>query len=180
MASGHMRWDRASPRTGRIESLKATNLEAVKMLPNMSLTLTRHFVIRPPFNAIANLAGKINQELWGRNIGKTGFAGFPPETVRFDGFSFGRKVTNQGVGYFDCVYKFSVQVIYERIYHELKGSEMAWVGWNRYYREETSLWEGASTVGDREPTFRADRVVSQTVGSHTETGFNLLFWPRST
>lgn len=160
--------------SGSSEALANTDTAITKTLTQMSYTLTRHFVVRLPFLSISKLLGRVNAAAF--NKGKNTIAA---ETLRFDSANASRKVTNEGIKYFEITYKFEYRPIFDKI----EDNSTTFVGWNRVYRHNaaTPRWEKPVLSTDtNRGIYLLDSGITETIRGSTVTGFNLLFHPGAT
>ena len=141
-------------------------------VPMVQLTLTRHYVIRPPYSAIKALVGCVNEFPFGKTRNK-----WPIETVRFDGVQSMRKLTSFGFKYWDLTYKFALMLLNAK---SESGTRAIAVGWNRQYDPKTGIWRLVSAINDRNKhLYDYDTPHEQTLKGVLVQGFNCLFHPRA-
>lgn len=154
---------------GTSEALVNTNVQAVKTVPSLDYTLTRHFVLKLPHRALTQLMGKINNDEL-----RVASVTWPPETMRLDGASARRKISILGLPFYDLTLRWAIQPAYEPV-EDGASNDPDWVGWNRFFRPDTGLWEYAEWVSTAERVYLHDTTVTQTGFGIDITGFDLLF-----
>lgn len=161
---------------GTTALLTNTNTGATKTIPQMTYELARHYVLRLPIEAITTLLGKINEQDFYVNDNK-----FPAECLRFDSCLIRRKVSYQGLKYYEVTYKLAVQPTYDK--YKVDGSGIqstGYVGWNRLFRPDTGQWEKPVLASDDSTTiYKLDTTVDQEIDGATVPGFDLLFHPKA-
>ena len=144
-----------------------TNIGAVKGIPKIDYMLSRHLVPRLPKTAIRDMLGRVNRyaftvagDMW------------PKETLRFDGASVNRKITNEGAKYYEIGYKLAIQSTYDKIESGIRD----YVGWQRLFRPDTDRWETVTTAGGGKFLYEYD---DDAPAQNGISGLKLLFDPRS-
>jgi hypothetical protein len=157
------------------ELLVRTDTPITKTFPRIDYSLTRHFCINIPQNAINKLIGRVNATSFlVKKNGKTYTRN--AECVRFDGANIQWRHTNQGIQYAEISYKFAVNKIYDDV--DSIGNK-DFVTWNRLYRAEKGWWESPipSNVAAAGSLYKLDDEITQTINGQTVSGFSLLFHP---
>ena len=142
-------------------------------VPQVTLTLTRKYCIRPPFQAIRYLVGTVNKSEFGKTSRK-----FPIETIRFDGLHAARQITSFGYRMFELQYKFAMMTLVGTV----ENGGITDVGWLRKYDPRDGRWYLVSSVNNlNKYLYDYDEDLrSQTINGSAVRGFNLLFHPRAT
>lgn len=157
--------------------LAKEGLQATKMIPTITLQLVRHYCPNIPAEAITQLTGRVNGDV-------VVFAGrrWAKEVVRFEGLHSSRKLGPKASPFWEITYKFAIQNIYDAI--DDSGTippapkVSGYVGWNRIFRPATGRWTRITLATDADHgAYLLDSDVSQSIGSGTTTGFDLLFHP---
>ena len=165
LPNDRLKWD------GSNEALSNTNVQAVKTIPHIDYTLTRHFLLKLPHLALTKLMGRINE-----NTFRVADVVWPAECVRLDGGSAQRKITLGGLPFYDLTLRWAIQPTWDNV-EDGASNDPAFVGWNRFFRPDTALWEYAVHVADTSKNvYELDTGISQTGLGKTITGFDLLFW----
>jgi hypothetical protein len=151
--------------------LQNQNVSATITIPRFEVSLERKFVIAKPTNAIVQLLGKINKAPV-----VIGFDTYPAETLRFDSAQVRQAITNEGVKFFNIVYKLTCMPVFD----EIESGFDDFVGWNRLYNPRTSQWTKVAVAGaPAKGIHRFDQDIVQTLAGRQVKGFSLLFHPMS-
>jgi hypothetical protein len=154
--------------------LAQEGLQATKTIPTVEYQLTRHYVATVPTDAITQLAGRVNNDVF-----RVGSRTWAKEVLRFDGLHSQRKITTKSLPLWEMVYKWAMMTTYDKI--DDTGSDspaVGHVGWNRIYRPKTGKWMRVRlATDDATSIYLPDSGISQNIGSRTVSGFDLLFAP---
>lgn len=177
----HLTWEGAAsgfvnaPGQPVIELLSNSNSFVTKTVPTIELTLTRKYVARPPFNAIAELTGRVNRLALTKGRRKT----FAAETLRFNGLKASRQTTSFGLKHYELSLSFS----YMSLKDSLGPAGQGYVGWLRKFRWTNGGGGRWFYVGLADNTnkllYEYDTDVTQTLGGVDVSGMQLLFHPRA-
>ena len=162
------------PDQGGVPYKVAASAGAVsKTIPMVSIKLTRHFVARPPYNAIHDLIGTINKSAIRYRRRLT----WPAQTLRFDGLSSEQRVTSFGIKMYSLSYAFAGFFLKDNI----APAGVDRVGWLRKFDWDNQQWDFV-TAPQRAISnlyeFDED-VAAQTINGNPVRGYSLLFHPRA-
>jgi hypothetical protein len=157
--------------------LAQEGLQATKTIPTVEYQLTRHYVATLPDEAITELCGRVNNDVF-----RVGSRTWAKEMLRFDGLHSQRKITTKSLPLWELVYKFAIQATYDKI--DDSGCSgggptgVGHVGWNRIFRPSIGKWVKITLAADdTRSVYLPDSDISQNIGSRTVSGFDLLFAP---
>lgn len=158
-----------------VATLAIANSFATKTIPQIDITLTRNYVIRPPFDAINNLVGRINAAALTK-----GRKSWAADTLRFDGLKASRQTTSFGVKHYQLNYSVAFMP-----YRDVLGEGgVGYVGWNRKFHFTRGgggrWWYVVLNDNPNKSLYDYDTDYGQTIGGSNVTGFQLLFHPRAT
>lgn len=184
-------------------SLAQGGQQASKTIPTVQYSVTRHFQMNLPWDAINKLQGRVNKDPFQLGKKDRKFT-FGAETIRFDGANYRQKVSTEGIPFFDVTLKFAIMPLYDyvanqngsrdatdpRVITGLAPSDIDWVGWNRVYVPDMACWDRIYHASDAGPNlttgrnlpFGYDSLISQNIGTGGAAvkGFQLLFHPAAT
>lgn len=144
-----------------------------KTIPMVDITLTRKFVIRPPWAAIHDLVGTINKSA----ITYRGRITWPAQTLRFDGLKSSQQVTTFGLKTYELVYAFKGFFLKDNLATGGVGN----VGWLRKFDWDSQQWDFVTAPNNhRAVLYEFDEdVAAQTINGNPVRGYSLLFHPRA-